>query len=155
MMATNIHNQIIRKYCKIAGEPPRAEHGEAAEAEPARPDDEMALQVQACPNTVEEHSHSFTYDMLADNWESEQVDGVTPQMVQEAKRAELVQLYARKTFEVCPRESVNIEKTVGTKWVITNKGSIANRKSKPDWLPRSVPIRKHLSSFRALRVCRR
>ena len=75
-------------------------------------------------NTQEDEEKLFIPDLPTDAWEADRLDGISPDLITQAKRAELAQLSAMDTFEIVPRESLSKEiKTVGTKWVPVNKGA--------------------------------
>ena len=96
----------------------------AMDVDEAAGDDVPMHAVVEDPNEDLDVSKWFTPDAHADIWESGKLDGVTPQMVSAAKQAELAQLRRRETFEVRSRHALSPGvKTIGTRWVITNKGT--------------------------------
>ena len=66
-----------------------------------------------------------------DEWEAEQLEGVDPSLIMQAKIAEMQQLQDRATFEIRPRSELGEDmKIVGTRWVLVNKGTQTEPKIK-------------------------
>ena len=78
--------------------------------------------LQIDPNEVEEPV--FDPDWDSDDREAAKMEGVSAELVAEAKRAELRQLQARNTYTLADRSTLPADlKVVGTKWVLRNKGT--------------------------------
>ena len=109
--------------------------------------DSDMLHVDRDPNTDSSLEQYFNQDTVADEWEAEQHAGVTADMVLAAKRAELAQLKGRNTFEICSRDAADVDKVVGTKWVITNKGTADEPRVKARLVCQEFALDKSLDFF--------
>ena len=87
-------------------------------------------------------------DEVADEWEAGQIGNVTAADIYAAKLTELQQLKSRNTLEVCDRRELQPNsKVVGTKWVLTNKGTADQPKLKARLVAQEFATEKSLDLF--------
>ena len=85
---------------------------------------DVIMKVSLDPN--ESNEPEYIQDVWADEAEAAKMNGVSPDLVAAAKTKELAQLKARMTFDVRDRRDLPSDmKIVGTRWVLVNKGSLA------------------------------
>ena len=104
---------------------------------------------KAAKNNVDESlEHHFHVDEHADEWEAAKLENVNPDDVHQAKLSELRQLQAQDTVCLVDRkELLPNSKVVGTKWVITNKGTAEAPRLKARLVAQEFATGKSLDFF--------
>ena len=100
------------------------------------------------PNVDDTLEQYFRADEPADEREAGKLEGVTPEDVYRAKLAELHQLKQQNTLVAIDRGELRAgSKIVGTKWVITNKGTTTAPKVKARLVAQEFATDKSLDFF--------